>query len=190
VAAVREALPAGIALMVDANQQWDRATAARVCADLDGLGLHWIEEPLDAYDVQGHADLRSRLLTPVASGEMLTSAAEHRLLLDGRAVDVAQPDAARVGGITPFLEVAAQAARDHLWLAPHFAMELHVHLSATHPGPAWVEHFDWFQPLFEEAMVPVDGCMPVPDGPGLGLTLSARARELTVEEVTVTSRGW
>lgn len=186
VGAVKEALPPGIALMVDANQQWDRSTAARVCAQLDDLGLHWIEEPLDAYDVAGHADLRRRLVTPVASGEMLTSPAEHAALLDAGALDVAQPDAARVGGITPFLEVAGQAAREHLWLAPHFAMELHVHLAATYSGTAWVEHFDWFQPLFEEQLTPHDGLMPVPDGPGLGLTVTDHARSLVVDATTLT----
>src|SRR2546427_5932340 len=35
------------------------------------------------------------------------------------------PDAPRVGGITPFLQIAAQAELAHLSLAPHFAMELH-----------------------------------------------------------------
>ena len=44
--------------MVDANQQWDRPTAERVGRAMEDFNLVWIEEPLDAYDVEGHAARR------------------------------------------------------------------------------------------------------------------------------------
>ncbi len=49
----------------------------------------------------------------------------------------------RIGGITQFLRLAALAEHAHLQLAPHFAMEIHLHLAAAYPHEAWVEHFDW-----------------------------------------------
>lgn len=58
----------------------------------------WIEEPLDAYDVEGHAALVASLDTPVATGEMLTGAEEHTRLIEAGAADFVQPDAPRVGG--------------------------------------------------------------------------------------------
>ena len=64
-------------LMVDANQQWDRVTAQRFGRLVEPLNLTWIEEPLDAYDAEGHAALAAMLDTPIATGEMLTSVAEH-----------------------------------------------------------------------------------------------------------------
>jgi len=106
---VRDALGDQFPLMVDANQQWNRETAARIGRDLERYRLTWIEEPLDAYDAEGHADLARDLATPIASGEMLTSVAEHRELIRRRSVDFIQPDAPRVGGITPFLKIAALA---------------------------------------------------------------------------------
>ena len=81
---VREALGDQVPLMVDANQQWNRETAARMGRDLERYRLTWIEEPLDAYDAEGHADLARDLVTPIASGEMLTSVAEHRDLIRRR----------------------------------------------------------------------------------------------------------
>ena len=57
VRAVREHLGDDVPLMVDANQQWDRPTAQRVGRALEEFGLVWIEEPLDAYDAEGHAAL-------------------------------------------------------------------------------------------------------------------------------------
>jgi L-alanine-DL-glutamate epimerase-like enolase superfamily enzyme len=67
-----------------------------------------------------------------------------------------------------------------LALAPHFAMETHLHLAAAYPHAAWVEHFDWLEPLFDERLEIRDGAMIVPDRSGLGFTLSEQARALTV----------
>lgn len=172
-------------LMVDANQQWDRATALRMGRTLDELGLVWIEEPLDAYDVEGHARLTRTLDTPIATGEMLSSVAEHRALIDARACDIVQPDAPRVGGITQFMRLLTLADEAGLDIAPHFAMEIHLHLAACYPRETWVEHFDWLDPLFNERLETKDGRMIVPDRPGLGITLSDQARAWTVETVTI-----
>jgi L-alanine-DL-glutamate epimerase-like enolase superfamily enzyme len=88
VRAVREHIGDGIPLMVDANQQWDRAGAQRAGRALEQFDVAWIEEPLDAYDAVGHAALAQSLDTAIASGEMLTSVAEHTELIRHQAVDV------------------------------------------------------------------------------------------------------
>ena len=182
VEAVRRHLGDHVPLMVDANQQWDRPTAQRMCRVFEGFSLVWIEEPLDAYDHEGHAALAASIDTPIATGEMLTSVMEHGDLIRHRAADWLMPDAPRVGGITPFLKIAAQAEAAGLMLAPHFAMELHVHLGAAYPTETWVEHFDWLEPLFNERLEIRDGRMLVPTRPGLGVSLSEQARAWTREQ--------
>ena len=186
VRAVRERI-GDAPLMVDANQQWDRPTAMRVGRALEEFDLVWIEEPLDAYDAEGHAALARSLDTAIASGEMLTSVAEHAELIRYGAVDVLQPDAPRIGGITQFLKLAALAEHRHLQLAPHFAMEIHVHLAAAYPIEPWVEHFDWLHPLFDERLEIRDGRMHLSDRPGLGITMSEQARAWTVAQERITS---
>jgi len=181
VAAVREHIGPDVPLMVDANQQWDRATALRMGRRLEEFDLVWIEEPLDAYDVQGHADLAAALDTPIATGEMLASVAEHERLIAARACDIIQPDAPRVGGIAQFQRLATLADQAGLDLAPHFAMEIHLHLAATYPREPWVEHFDWLDPLFNERLETKDGRMLLPQRPGLGVTFSDQARAWTLE---------
>jgi L-alanine-DL-glutamate epimerase-like enolase superfamily enzyme len=188
VEAVRKHLGDDVPLMVDANQQWDRPTAQRMCRIFEQFNLIWIEEPLDAYDNEGHAALAAAFDTPIATGEMLTSAAEHGELIRHRAADYLMPDAPRVGGITPFLKIAAQAEQAGLMLGPHFAMELHVHLGAVYPTEPWVEHFDWLEPLFNERLEIRNGRMLVPTRPGLGLTLSEQAIRWTRETAEVGSR--
>jgi L-alanine-DL-glutamate epimerase-like enolase superfamily enzyme len=185
VAAVREHLGDGVPLMVDANQQWDRPRAMRTSLALEEFDLVWIEEPLDAYDAEGHAELSRTLTTAVASGEMLTSVGEHYELIRHRAVDILQPDAPRVGGITQFLKLATLAEHANLGLAPHYAMEIHVHLAAAYPAEPWVEHFDWLYPLFNERLETSGGRMHLSARPGLGITLSEQARAWTVDKVVI-----
>jgi L-alanine-DL-glutamate epimerase-like enolase superfamily enzyme len=182
VRTVREHLGDAFPLMVDANQQWDRPTAQRMCRVLEQFNLVWIEEPLDCYDAEGHAALAQQFDTPIATGEMLTSVAEHWDFIRHRGADYLMPDAPRVGGITPYLKVATLAEHAGLSIAPHFAMELHVHLAATHVREPWVEHFEWLEPLFNERLETRDGRMIVPTRPGLGLTLSEQVKHWTAAE--------
>lgn len=183
VKAVRELLGEGFPLMVDANQQWDRPKAQRACRAFEPFDLTWIEEPLDAYDFEGHAALAASLDTPVATGEMLTSFGEHAQLIMSNASDFVQPDAPRVGGITPFLQIMSLADFKGRKLAPHFAMEIHLHLAAAYPQEPWLEHFEWLEPMFNERLELKDGRMHVPDRLGLGFSLSEQALAWTADKV-------
>jgi len=185
VAGVREHIGEDVPMMVDANQQWDRTTALRMGRKLEEFGLTWIEEPLDAYDAEGHAELARSLDTPIATGEMLSAVPELERLITARSADILQPDAPRIGGITQFLRVATLADQAGLDLAPHFVMEIHLHLAAAYPREAWVEHFDWLEPLFDERVEIADGRMIVPTRPGLGLTISDQARAWTKDTAVV-----
>lgn len=183
VKAVRELLGEGFPLMVDANQQWDRPKAQRACRAFEPFELTWIEEPLDAYDFEGHAALAASLDTPIATGEMLTSFGEHAQLIMCNSSDFVQPDAPRVGGITPFLQIMSLAAFKGRKLAPHFAMEIHLHLAAAYPQEPWLEHFEWLEPMFNERLELKDGRMHVPNRPGLGFSLSEQALAWTADKV-------
>jgi L-alanine-DL-glutamate epimerase-like enolase superfamily enzyme len=178
VGAVRKLVGDGFPLMVDANQQWDRPQATRACRALEPFDLTWIEEPLDAHDFEGHGLLAERFDTPIATGEMLTCFDEHAQLIQA-GTDFIQPDAPRVGGITPFLKIMAMGEFKQRKLAPHFAMEVHLHLAAAYGLEPWLEHFEWLGPLFNESMQLKEGRMHVSDRPGLGFSLSEQARAWT-----------
>ena len=188
VKAVRELLGDDFPFMVDANQQWDRTTAQRFGRVLEQFNLVWIEEPLDAYDIEGHAALAASLDTPIATGEMLTSFGEHAQLIMAEGSDFIQPDAPRVGGITPFLQIMSLADYKGLKLAPHFAMEIHLHLAAAYPQEPWLEHFEWLEPMFNERLELRDGRMIVPSRPGLGFSLSEQALAWTADRVEFGAR--
>ncbi|MFM2478537.1 L-talarate/galactarate dehydratase [Celerinatantimonas sp. MCCC 1A17872] len=189
VEAIRKQLGDNVPLMVDVNQQWDRTSALRMGKALECYHLQWIEEPLDAYDVQGHKALAEALITPVGTGEMLTSAGEVERYIEQDAVDLVMHDAPRIGGITPFLKVAAQAQNKGLMMVPHFVMEIHIHLAAAYPLETWVEHFEWLESVFNERLRIADGKMWVPDRPGLGLSLHERVQQWTVAKVVINAQS-
>lgn len=173
--AIRQHLGDSTPLMVDVNQQWDRQTAHQVGPLLTPFHLTWIEEPLSTYDHAGYAALSAAIDTPISTGEMLTSVREHAALLQHGSIAFLQPDAPRIGGITPFLQVMNLASHYGVALAPHFVMEIHIHLAAAYPSEPWVEHFDWLSPLFNEPLAITHGRLQVPERDGLGLSLSEQA---------------
>jgi L-alanine-DL-glutamate epimerase-like enolase superfamily enzyme len=127
VAAAREAIGPDARLVLDANRAWDFNEALRRCRAFEPFDIGWIEEPLAADDVVGHAALRNKIGIPVALGESVYTVEAFRNLLAAGAVDIVQADIVRVGGLTPWLRIADLAAAWNRPVAPHFFVELSVH---------------------------------------------------------------
>lgn len=142
VAVVRDVLGPDGLLMVDANQRWDLPTARRAILALEPFGLHWIEEPLLADDLDAHRQLRAVIDTPVALGENLHTAYRFREFIQAGAVDIVQPNIVRVGGITPFRRIVDLAVTHNLGVMPHLLPELSAQLAVTMPVTTMVEDID------------------------------------------------
>ena len=146
VAAVRAVIGPDRELMIDANQRWDLHRATASLEALAGFGLSWIEEPLRADDLAGHVELARRLAAtsrvPIAVGENLHTATRFEEFLRAGAAQIVQPNIVRVGGITPFLRIAALAEQHGTALHPHLLPELSGQLALTLPAGVadpWVE---------------------------------------------------
>ncbi|WP_336646574.1 mandelate racemase/muconate lactonizing enzyme family protein [Microbacterium sp. USHLN186] len=134
VAAVREVLGPGRELMIDANQRWDLERATRAVQALAPFRPAWIEEPLRAEDLAGHAELARRIDVPIALGENLHTVHRFGEFLRAGAAQIVQPNIVRVGGITPFLRIAALAEEHGAALHPHLLPELSGQLALTLSG--------------------------------------------------------
>jgi len=169
VTAVREAVGPSLELMVDANQGLTLDQALRRAHALRELDLAWLEEPLPADDVAGHARLAAATTIPLAVGESLYSPGQFREYLVQGGCSVVQVDAARIGGITPWLKVAHLAEAFGLPVAPHFLMELHVSLAAAVPNGRWVEHIPQLDEIALSGVAIHEGFALPPEEPGLGI---------------------
>ncbi|MGO3146456.1 MAG: mandelate racemase/muconate lactonizing enzyme family protein [Leucobacter sp.] len=139
VGLVREILGPDRALMIDANQRWTLADTLRALWRLEQFDLAWIEEPLPGDDLRGYTELATRTHVPIAAGENIHTVRRFSEFLSAGALDVIQPNIIRVGGITPFLEIAALAQQHSLQLAPHLLMDLSAQLAFSLPTPSWIE---------------------------------------------------
>jgi L-alanine-DL-glutamate epimerase-like enolase superfamily enzyme len=139
IAAVRAVIGPDRRLMIDANQRWSIEQAERAIDALGAFDLTWIEEPLRADDLAGHVALRARVDVPIALGENLYTHYRFAEFIDAGAVDLVQPNVVRVGGITPFMQIAALADERGVELAPHLLLELSAQLALALPGEHLVE---------------------------------------------------
>jgi L-alanine-DL-glutamate epimerase-like enolase superfamily enzyme len=177
VAAVRDAVGAGLEIMVDANQSLTSAEARRRAALLEPLDVAWFEEPLPPDDISGHVEVVRGTTLPVAVGESLYSIGQFAEYLRRGAAGIVQPDAARVGGITPWLKIAHLAEAMNVSVCPHFLMELHVSLAAAVPNGRYVERIPQLRAITVGELEVVDGHAVAPSAPGLGIAWNRDAMD-------------
>jgi len=194
VRAARDALGPGIGLMCDAHATMSVPEAKRFCAEVETCGLMWFEEPCPLDDLAGAGHLRASTSVPIAMGESMFTRFEVRDAIEHRALDVVQPDAAIIGGVTEALRVARLCETHQLALAPHLwgsalSFMAGLHVAFASPAATILEYSLGANPmlhdLVEERIEPVDGRFDRPAAPGLGVTI----RDDFVDAHTVLASG-
>jgi L-alanine-DL-glutamate epimerase-like enolase superfamily enzyme len=175
--AVRGAVGPGFDIMVDANQAFTVDEAIRRAHAFEPLDLAWFEEPLPAEDLGGHIRLAAATSLPIAVGESIYSLSHFREYLQRAGCSIVQADAARIGGITPWLKTAHLAEAFNMPICPHFLMELHVGLTAAVPNGRWVEYIPQLDELTLAGMAIEDGHAVPSQEPGLGIAWDLDAIE-------------
>jgi L-alanine-DL-glutamate epimerase-like enolase superfamily enzyme len=169
IRAVRDAVGAGVRIMVDCNERLTFAEALWLGTRLAELNIFWLEEPLVSDDVTGHARLAAHLDVPIAVGEHLIGRYEFADYLRHGAAATLQPDAPLMGGISEWQHVGVLADTANATISPHFLPELHVHLAAANPAATYVEHFPLLDDLLLDTLQPTNGELVPPDRPGHGM---------------------
>src|SRR5260221_9850559 len=142
--------------------------------------MDWVEEPIHADDLDGHARLQKATVLDIAAGESLYSYQAFASFISADAMRVVQPDATRIGGVTEFQQIAAHAASRGLRVVPHAGdmMQVHQHLAGTVLSEATplLEFIPWTQDAFVERSVVRDGYLERPQAPGASTAIRADAR--------------
>src|SRR6266849_2218494 len=190
VAACRESVGPDFTMMVDVCYCWTNAKEAlRVMRQLEPYDLFFMETPLQLDDLDGYAFLHDHSPIRVAAGELQNSRFEFLDLMDRGKVDVAQPDVGRVGGLTEARRVCDLAADRARLIVPHcwktgIGIAASAHLSAATPHcpyieflPAALSEAPLRRELVMEELQLVNGVVPLPQKPGLGVELNPEAVE-------------
>jgi L-rhamnonate dehydratase len=179
IRAAREVLGDDRDLMVDAGHAWDVETAYERTKLFESFNLAWLEEPLSQDDRKGYAELCGKSPIPIAAGEGDVTHWDFEDLIE-RGLHVVQPDVAFCGGLTVCKRVSEMTDKAGRRPVPH-CFSTGINLTSSLHWISTVENGDLVEyclrpsPLMRKlvANLPplVDGRVPVPTGPGLGIEL-------------------
>ncbi|NND83229.1 MAG: mandelate racemase/muconate lactonizing enzyme family protein [Gammaproteobacteria bacterium] len=172
VAAVREAVGPDIELMADVNQALRPKQAIRLGDELEEYHLLWLEEPVAAHDLEGHAKVTASIVTPVASGETEYTRFGMQQMINVEACDVLMPDLQRIGGYSEMLKVAHIASAHNIKISTHVFTEHSLCIAGAAYNCISVEHMPWLGVMFNESMEMRDGEIIIPQRPGTGFTFN------------------
>lgn len=180
VEAARAALGPDRKLMLDVNCSWSVDEAMAMAARMARFDLAWLEEPIfPPDDFAGLARLRRETGIPIAAGENLGNVMDLRHMTEAGAVDVAQPDVAKIGGVTEMLKALAWTRKAGVHCDPHSplygpALIATLHILASLEETVLCEFYfaDLEANPIGAAGAPTQGGFAIPTGPGLGVSVN------------------
>jgi D-galactarolactone cycloisomerase len=186
VRAARDAVGNDGLLMVDAGASdafWQQGYkwALRTADMLAEYAVRWFEEPLAPDNLSDYILLRNAARLPIAGGEVLTRRQSFIPWIQKGAFDIVQPDVTKVGGISEERRIAWMAQDHGVQFVPHgwntaLGLASDLHLAAACPGSDLVEYLTGSPFIDDIVDVPwkldSDGMLPVPTGPGLGISIN------------------
>lgn len=180
---VRAAVGDDFDILVDVNNAYFPHTAIKIARRLEEYRVWHFEEPLAAHDHAGYAALAAAVDIPIAAGEQEYTKWQFRDLILNANIDILQPNVTKCGGITEFKKIAALAETFSKPITVHntqptIGTVAHLHLWASTPNCVYPQEYniepyplrDDF-PIWKEPILPNNGRMVPPSGPGLGVEL-------------------
>jgi L-rhamnonate dehydratase len=172
-----------IALMLDGVAVWHNAEEVLALLPvLRDQAIGWLEAPLPLENLDGYARVQGHGV-PIGGGDLgMTTRHEFLSMLDQGKADILQPDITMAGGYTELMRIS-QAARlrgKRVVLHGHKSNILNavnLNFLSQHWGDEMLEYSLSPSPLLskltnEDFPVDGDGMVPVPTGPGIGVTLN------------------
>lgn len=190
----REVLGDDIEIYVDANTAFTPERALEIANGvLAPNDVAMFEEPVPYWDIDATATVTEGTDVPIGAGEFLNRPHDWDRMIDGRAVDIVQPDICFSVGFTRALDIARRAAEAGIETRPHSSLHsmnlvFAAHLVSAVDSPEanleypidhewvterWNREPGWDTHFYEPNLTVSEGMVSIPDGPGWGLTVDA-----------------
>ncbi len=198
VPAIRKAMDDGTALLVDANSCYSPQKAIEIGRFLQDNGVSHYEEPCPYWRYEQTKEVTEALDIDVTGGEQDCSLVDWEHMIDGRVVDVIQPDVCYLGGMHRTMQVARMAHEAGIPCTPHSAnlsmvtiFTMHL-LRAIPNAGKYLEfsiekedYYPWQEGLFQSSPYEiVDGQARVTDEPGWGVEIEPTWLERSTHQVS------
>lgn len=189
VEAIRDGAGPDALIRIDANEAWSSAATLRIVREMERFGLELVEQPVSGRNLSEMAYLRGRLGVPLLANEASWTRYDQLEVVRHCAADVLSVDNQMDGGLLNLKRSAGLAETAGLTVLKHSLGELGVaayagaHVIAATPN---FRHANQgYGSLLADDVVAgasplpyVEGCLAVPDSPGIGIELDiARVAE-------------
>ena len=165
---MRKALGDNIGIMIDVNQGWGVEETIKVSKEIEKYNPEWLEEPVMADDFEGYKEICKSISIPVVTGENNFTHKDLLPFMKNKKISILQPDIMR-GGYTNLIFTSNLANEYGIKIAPHMFPELSIHIIASIKNPSWLEYMGWYDHLWQEPLLPVNGTLKPSDRPGHGM---------------------
>jgi L-alanine-DL-glutamate epimerase-like enolase superfamily enzyme len=179
---IRKAVGDRMDIMVEFHSLWQLLPAMQIAKALTPYGTFWHEDPIRMDSLSSLKRYAEVSPAPICASETLASRWAFRDLLETGVAGVVMLDLSWCGGLSEARKIAAMAEAWHLPVAPHdctgpVVLIASTHLSLNAPNALVQEsvrafYRTWYRDLVTALPEVADGFITVPEGPGLGATLS------------------
>ena len=160
---------------------WNLPSAIRIAQALEPLEPMWLEEMLPQDNLAAYGELSGSTSLPLCVSERLMTRWGFRELIENRAARIIMPDVSWCGGLSEAKKIASMAETSYLPIAPHNCGGPVLHFASAHLAANVVNLFimetvrrnylEEHQGIVTAELHPLDGTLPLPPGPGLGIDL-------------------
>jgi len=191
---IRERFGDAMDVAMEFHGYWNLPSAIRIAQALEPLQPMWLEEMLPQDNLAAYSELSAATPLPLCVSERLMTRWGFRELIENRAARIIMPDICWCGGISEAKKIASMAETYYLPIAPHNCGGPVLHFATAHLSANVVNLFimetvrrnylEEHQSIITTNLLPHNGDLPLPQGPGLGIELHPdmlKRTDLTVE---------
>lgn len=181
VAAVREAVGDEVDLLIEGHGRFNIPTAVKIAKELEPFKPMFFEEPVPPDNLDALKEVKDRSPVAISAGERLYTRWDYDAFFSKIPADFIQPDVSHAGGISELKKIAAIAESKYIPFAPHnpsgpVANAATLQLAACCPNFCILEimysDVDYRKDITNEHLIFKDGCIEIPDSPGLGIEIN------------------
>lgn len=181
LAEIRERFGDAMDVAMEFHGYWNLPSAIRIAQALGPLQPMWLEEMLPQDNLAAYAELSAATGLPLCVSERLMTRWGFRELIENRAARIIMPDICWCGGISEAKKIASMAETYYLPIAPHNCGGPVLHFATAHLSANLVNLFimetvrrnylEEHHAIVTTNLLPKNGDLPLPQGPGLGIEL-------------------
>jgi len=175
---LREHFGEEMKLRIDPNTAWTYEQALNICKKLEPYDLEYIEDPVAG--IEAMSRLRREVNIPFSTNMRVVDFDQLAIGIQIKAVDVILGDPIHWGGLWNFKKLAAVCETFKLGMSMHSGGDLGISTAAILQLVAStpvVHHamdslyYHYVGDIITEPFKFIDGCLHLPEGPGLGVTI-------------------